>query len=124
MKILVATTETQGQRKSDFCFVPEGEIVTFGFECDSDKDNIDGGCGCRRSMVGIDCLRATTTCKVADVRLTKRQYIQKIQASLNKSGFGRIIDTKKEAEELLRIANCFPVGAVVEKRGSVFQVRK
>ncbi len=123
MKIFVATEETQGRRSNDFCFVPEGEIVTFGFECDAD-DNIDGNCGCRRSMVGIKCHKATTTFKVADVRLTKKGYVRMIQTSLNERGFGQVIDAKKEAEELLRLASHFPVGAVVEKRGSVFRVRK
>ena len=50
MKLLVATTKTQGQRKNDFCWVPEDEIVQFAFVCDGEK--IDGSCGCRRSMSG------------------------------------------------------------------------
>ena len=30
MKILVATKETQGKRKNDFCFCNAGDIVMFG----------------------------------------------------------------------------------------------
>jgi hypothetical protein len=54
MKLLVSTTETQGQRKNDFCFVPEGEILVFAFECDRDRGNPDGPCGCARSMSGVE----------------------------------------------------------------------
>ena len=53
MKVLVSTHETQGERASDFCWVPDGELVGFAFECDTDRDDIDGGCGCRRAMSGL-----------------------------------------------------------------------
>jgi hypothetical protein len=35
--------------------------------CDRDRDNIDGGCGCRRSLAGVVSRRATTTFKVAEI---------------------------------------------------------
>ena len=40
MKILVATKETQGNRKNDFCFCDEEEIVKAGMECDG--ESVDG----------------------------------------------------------------------------------
>ena len=40
MRFLVATKETQGQRKNDFSHAREGELVKFGFECDGEE--VDG----------------------------------------------------------------------------------
>lgn len=126
MKVLVATHETQGKRKNDFCFVPDDELVCFGSECDGEP--VDGNCGCRRSMVGLECRRATTTVKVVGMDLTKEQFIQKLTESFTKAGYGGIDNfedfVKEEAEELLRMADYFPVGAILEKRGTVFRVRQ
>ena len=35
MKLLLASPEKQGQRKSDFCHAPLGEILTFPSECET-----------------------------------------------------------------------------------------
>jgi len=120
MKVLVSTKETQGQRKNDFCFVPEGEILRFGFECDN--EGIDSRCGCRRSMSGIFCHKATTTFKVVDLPIAESDFIQKIQDSVIKSGLGKV--DASGAKELLRIANIFAVGDVVEKRGVTLRKRE
>ncbi len=47
MKVLTATTKTQGARKNDFCFCDEGEMVMLGSECDG--ETADGSCGCKRA---------------------------------------------------------------------------
>ena len=57
MKILVGTTETQGRRKNDFCYTKEGEVLCFHLECDG--ETVDGSCGCKRSMSGVDTNKAT-----------------------------------------------------------------
>lgn len=51
MKIITATSQTQGQRASDFSFCIEGELVTYATViCDRDREEgPDGGCGCGRS---------------------------------------------------------------------------
>lgn len=76
MKVIVATGETQGQRKSDFSFVPEGEIVLPAEP--HDDEPIDGTCGCQRSFDGIVSGKATTTAKVIDLPLTREDYIAEI----------------------------------------------
>ena len=131
MKILVATTETQGERKSDFFWCEEGEPVHFSFECDSDKNNIDGRCGCRRSMGGIRSHKATTTMKVVNVDIPKAELEKLLRDSLFESGWlenENPTQTEKrirsEADELIRIAEKFPIGAVIEKRGDRFQLRR
>lgn len=128
MKILTATKLTQGQRKNDFCFVPQGEIVTFSSDCD--REAIDGKCGCRRSMVGLESLKATTTIQVVDLPLTQEQLHNLLQKSLQKSGWTRLMNStevdeliKQDLTALLGVSNAFAIGTVLERRGSKFQVR-
>lgn len=126
MKILVATKNLQGQRKNDFCFVPEGEMVSYSTECDG--EDIDGTCGCRRSMSGLKCRKSTTTVMVADIpdkRLPGPQsYAEAIRKSECKAGFTRNIkEASSIASQLLKEAAKWPVGTVLEKRGEKFAVR-
>jgi hypothetical protein len=127
VKVLVATKEGQGRRYSDFSWTNEGELVGFAFECDTDKDNIDGGCGCRRSMSGFDSRKATTTFKVIDKNITKDEFITLYLESEKKAGwFDGKTDRErwvKYAEELLETAKIFPVDEVLEKRGDIIQIR-
>ena len=128
MKVIVSTTQYQGQRQSDFCYVPEDEIVTFTFECDLDKDDIDGSCGCRRSMSGVKCKKATTTMKVVKLDIETDDLIAIIADSIKTSGwattYSEAIDRATEiVDELKDIAASFRVGAVLEKRGDVFYQR-
>jgi len=120
LKILVSTKATQGKRDTDFSYVPENEIVTFSFSCDRETD-IDGPCGCLRSMAGIECFKATTTVKIVDVPLTIDEYTEKLTNYANLAGYGKYpIPVKK----LLSVSRSYPVGTVLEKRGERFVVRK
>jgi len=128
MKVLVATKDGQGVRKNDFCWVPEGEILHFGFECDSDRDDIDGYCGCRRGMVGLDCAKATTTMKVADLPVKRREVFDRLVKHY-KEGWKMKVKAAKETardelKDLSKIVASFPRGVVLEKRGDKFQTRR
>lgn len=127
MKVFVATEEGQGQRESDFCHVPEGELVCFTFACDTDKDDIDGSCGCRRSMNGVDCLRGTTTFKVADLPMTEKAYRKRLLDSFDKMGYAPYLKERTiqaMITELLELASKFPEGRVLERRSDYPQVRR
>lgn len=72
MKILLASSFTQGQCPDDFCFVPDAEMVILTTVCGKDTDTNgnpipDGICGCARSFKGIFSKTCTTTAVVADV---------------------------------------------------------
>ncbi len=130
MRVLVSTTETQGQRRSDFCHVSEGELVTFPFECDCDRDDVDGHCGCRRSMSGVKAHRATTTMKVAELPGDREALLALLAEGLRASGWERVLGADEthyraqwEATETVRVASFFPLGAVLEKRGDEFSER-
>ena len=121
MKVLVATREGQGVRRNDFCFVPEGELVRFGFVCDGEQ--LDGSCGCRRSLCGFDCLLSTTTFKVVDLPISEDEYFEKLISSSLKAGFVIDGDSKymvdiahQDCARLLELAKSFDVGIVLENR--------
>jgi hypothetical protein len=121
MKIIVATSETQGQRPGDFNFVPEGEVVIV-----SDCDCLHPGCDCIRSMVGIHCGKGTTTMKVVESDLTREEYRRLIRGA--KQGYADLgVDESifdEQADALLALAAEFTPGAVIERDGEDFEVRQ
>jgi len=123
MKVLIATNEKQGERENDFSFTNEGEFVKFGMECDGEE--IDGSCGCRRSVAGFDTLRGTTTFKVVEEDITEDKFIELYKESDKKAGWNfEDKDMTKMAKELISIAQSFPVNSVLEKRGNKIVMRK
>ena len=131
MRVFVATKEGQGGRTNDFSWTKEGEYVTLGFECDSDSGP-DDNCGCHRSFCGVKSLKATTTAKVVEKRITTFRYRDIILGERIKAGWTDLASIDREyissmhelADELMEIASGFPVGAIVEKRGDSFQIRR
>ena len=121
MKIIVATSETQGQRAGDFNFVPEEEVVIT-----SDCDCLHEGCECSRSMVGVLCGMGTTTMKVIESNLTRDDYLRLIRDA-NKGYEDLGVDKSvfnAQADALLELAMQFPVGAVIERNGDEFVRRQ
>jgi len=131
MNLLTLTKETQGWRKNDFFRGEEGEIANFAFECDSDRDNVDGNCGCRRSMGGIKSMRASTTMKVRDIDITSTELRRRIKEWFIQAEWGSFFTSREldhavneYQKDLERLGRHFPEGAVVEKRGDEFRQRK
>ena len=129
MKILVATNNTQGARKNDFCFVPEEEIVRFGVE--HPQEDIDAPCGCRRAMFGINTNKATTTFKVVETVLIREEFRRLVATSFRRAirasaELESITDECAElmADFILQTAKEFQVGQVLERRGTEFFVRE
>lgn len=122
LPVLVATREKQGQRRNDFCWCDDDEPVRFSLACDGER--IDGPCGCRRSMSGMTTLKATTTVRVKNLRITREQFVSMVKSSYQKSGFSLDAESvREEADELLRLAAAFPVSSVIEKRGDELRQR-
>jgi hypothetical protein len=126
MKLLTATTTTQGQRRSDFTFAIEGELVRLGEICDRDWTNgPDGGCGCGRAFGGLNSHKATTTVMVRDVDgFSFEDYAEAFRSYWKQAGWASLAtspaDADREAEglaaELAEIAVRYPVGTVLERR--------
>jgi hypothetical protein len=132
MKVLVATSQTQGMRRNDYCWAEEDELVYFGSECD--REPVDGPCGCRRAMAGAKSKRATTTVKVVDLPIDEAEFAKLIRTALSRAGWiapptGEVSRTFNAAlveamtRDLIDVAKRFPVGAIVERRGDLFRQR-
>lgn len=125
MKLLVATKKTQGKRGNDFCFCREGEIVKFGMKCPGEE--VDGNCGCARSMVGVTSSKSTTTTRVVVSTLSPKDLKGIFRKSLVKEGWAELMK-KNEVEEdcdnmvkgICEVANQYAIGDVIEKRGDSF----
>lgn len=123
MRLLVATKETQGARANDFHGANENEIVVFSFECDTE---IDGHCGCRRGMTGVDSGAGTTTFKVIENDWTlddiKKVFFQRYRKIGIEAEEAEEM-AEEESKDLAEVANQFSIGQIIERRGYDFQVR-
>jgi hypothetical protein len=115
VKLLVATSRTQGNRPNDFFWGIDGELVFVGLICRADRYDADGACGCGRSFSGLVSCKATTTAEVREVMGTRRELIQAYGDGLDEQGWGRE-NAPYVLEEILDITSGLPVGTVVERR--------
>ena len=76
MNIFVATQKTQGEKPTDYCFVPEGEIVVFPFKThEKEKDfNI--------CLIGIESKKSTTSFMVKRLDISKEELVEKLRRNL------------------------------------------
>lgn len=133
MKVLTATSKTQGQRENDFCFTVEGELVIEPvMECS--LGSVDDHCGCRRAMAGLASHRPTTTIMVISrADLDPDTYLELIRDGIQAQGYlPGGLDKQPDVQEwlaqvagdLLQIASLFRVGTVLERRGVEFTARE
>lgn len=129
MRLLVATRKGQGARGSDFAEAEPGEVVLPpAHSCDED---VDGPCGCRRSLVGATTGRPTTTVEVADVDLDLEGLCAAVRGALERAGLLGCVDDPDIAErwvsdvawELVQAGARFPAGTVLERRGRTLRPR-
>lgn len=136
MKVLVATRELQGTAPQDYSYTLEGELVTpVVGECRSPDR-----CGCGRGFGGLASSRATTTAMVVErPNLTPLLLDDAVHAWLERSGWRELFaddeldDAAVDAllaeiadehlEAIAEICGHFPVGTVVERRGSHVSAR-
>jgi hypothetical protein len=127
MKLLVATTETQGAVQGDYSWTVDGELVTpVRVEC------ADPRCGCRRGFPGLGSSKATTTVMVADLpHVTPEDLRDAIHESLERQGWldlvpehewHELVDEHVEAIE--RIVDAFQVGTVLCRDGDIIFARR
>jgi hypothetical protein len=120
MKLLTATSRTQGQRDNDFNFCIEGELVIVApLVCETDRLDPDGGCGCGRSFGGLNSGKATTTAVVSDLPLTPADAALAVRSALEQSNFIDFMQPEKVDDvitDTLELADSFDVGTIVEQR--------
>jgi hypothetical protein len=125
MKVLTATTDSQGARANDFAFTIEGELVWIGIVCATDRDNPDGGCGCGRAFSGMSSHRPTTTAKVCDLKLTRTDVVRALAGYYESAGYGAIPlrDVGTEVDDVLEWVSMWDAGTIIERRLDLFQPR-
>lgn len=129
MRLLVATSLTQGRRLSDFTRAKDGELVYFPAECVI-EDIDDPDCGCRRSMRGLVTGELTTTMTVIESKLSKKDFADLVASRLEADGAFKklgarqqMYSVRRHGLELVRRAGLFTVGSVVERRGQRLVLR-
>ena len=116
MKLLTATSSTQGYRDNDFDFCVEGELVHIGEPCAGGHPDPDGPCGCGRSFTGLNSHAATTTVVIRDLAgFTPADYVEALRSSFQQQRLdaSQVIH---EAAALYTLARQWPAGTVLERR--------
>jgi hypothetical protein len=125
LKVFVATRRTQGRRDNDFAHHDSPELVDLARTCD--QDTAESAYGCGRAFTGLSSGKVTTTAEVVERDLTLVQFRNVVHRSLVAAGFDDAPELRRAAEqsadEMVRIAESWPVGTVVERRGGDIIVR-
>jgi hypothetical protein len=124
MKLLTATSRTQGRRASDFTWCVEGELVTtFVLVCGRDeREGPDGGCGCGRAFGGLNSHKSTTTAIVRDLDFTRRDVEIAVRAFREHAGWAALAGgetdrfVSDEVSDIIEAAEAYLVGEVLEIR--------
>ena len=128
MKVLVATSITQGERATDSTDCIDGELVWMLDPCPTSVRDPDGPCECGRSFSGMNSHGSTTTAMIRDIPyITPANYAAALRASFDAQGWcscctARSVD--EVVDDLLGGAALLPEGAIVERRLDQVRVRR
>ncbi|WP_414944374.1 hypothetical protein [Amycolatopsis sp. cmx-11-32] len=123
MKLLVATSKTQGARENDFNDCVEGELIWIAPSCSDGEASPDSECGCGRSFGGLNSHGGTTTALVADLPgFSYSDYAAALRSSLAAQGWPPE-GAYEVATGLLAFTSGWEVGAVLERRRNWFAER-
>lgn len=119
MKLLAATTRTQGHRPGDFNHCIDRELVMAPVTiCDAEAEAEDpntGGCGCARSFVGLSSACGTTTAEIRELDTDPHAYTLAISDGLTRQGCPTT-HAPAIARDLAEFAERHPLGLVVRYR--------
>lgn len=129
MRVLTATSTTQGDRPDDCCWTTDGELVSLPvLECSCPD------CGCDRCFSGLESQRATTTCIVTDVPLDRTGLDRAVARSLATAGWLVDSDAGFSAidralvddvvDRIVEVAEAFPAGTVLARADGGVVVRR
>ncbi|EMD28740.1 DUF7715 family protein [Amycolatopsis azurea] len=123
MKLLVATSQTQGERANDFNHCVDGELLWIAPCCGDGESSPDSECGCGRSFGGLNSHLGTTTALVAELPgFTYPDYAEALRSSLAAQGWPSEA-ADEVATGLLAFAFGWEVGTVLERRCDLFVER-
>jgi hypothetical protein len=120
LKVFVATRRTQCHRDNDFAHHDSPELVDLARTCN--QDTADSACGRGRAFTCLSSGKVTTTAEVVERDLTLVQFRNVVHRSLVAAGFNDDPELRgaaeQSADEMARIAAGWPVGTIVERRGT------
>ena len=115
MKVLVATSRTQGERADDFNECVEGELVLISEPCERGWRDGARGARCARAFIGIGSHGATTTVEVKELPWLKPDhYAWAIRGYLLASGLPPAL-AEDFAERQAFVASGAPTGTIIER---------
>ncbi len=126
VKVLVATTEGQGERDDDYAWAVDGELVYIpGVECFNSR------CGCSRGFAGMASAKATTTALVVDrADISANDLSNALADSLERQGWltGHWSEDDEDLfrdlfQRILLAATHFPPGSIIERDGDYVRLR-
>jgi len=124
VKALIATTEGQGLRKSDFFWGMEGELVMLPItECEFGK--VDDDCGCKRAFSGMNTAKGTTTAMVEEVAVSRVSAAEHAMCAVIAARYQQ--DPGKwlaEFRGMLKGVSEIPVGTIMERRDKKIKIRR
>ena len=129
MRVLVATSATQGARATDSMRCLDGELVWLASSCRSGLRNPYGQCAAGRSFRGMSSEGDSTTAVVRDIAgLTLDEIILALLAAWDVQEDSPLYSELLtcailQSNQIIGWAAQFPPGQVVERRGDTVQVR-
>ena len=123
MKVLVATSRTQGARTTDYHWCVEGELVWVQHPCDRDLRRDPHSCGCGRGFAGLASHRATTTAMVKEIAwITLDVYVEALRESFEAGGWPTSLAHIVGVDQAI-FASAWPAGTILERDIEVFTER-
>jgi hypothetical protein len=116
VKILVATSLTQGTSPKDYHYCVEGELVWMQDACDRES------CGCSRGFAGAASHRATTTAKVVESEMTRADVELAFRTSLADGGWPAEW-APDVTDDNLELAAQLPVGSIITRSYESYRLR-
>lgn len=129
MRLLVASTATQGDHPGDFNYCSDGEPVIIPIVyCDRDENAEDpstGGCGCGRSFTGLFNGKGTTTAEIRELDIGRHRLDAIVFRHLDKANWpgDNIARGARIVNRLVEVARRYPTGTVLGSRLGELHVR-
>jgi len=123
MKVLVATSKTQGAREDDFSRTVDGELVFDAGPCVAVLEGAVWDCDCSIAFRGVASAELTTTAVVADLPMGLKEYQRAVRDGLRRMGI--CAECAKSCGHAARmLALRWPIGTVLERDRWQFGARE
>jgi hypothetical protein len=114
VRALVATRQSQGERRDDFAWCTEGELVWLPEPCPTARRS--GACDCARAFAGVSSHRRTTTAIVREVEgLTVASFVDIVRYGLAAEGLPSAW-VPRAVDRMLALAAGSRPGTVMERK--------